>query len=194
MLLSQEINDLKVVAATSNIRDLIHEYREEVLDIVVWNIPSHHTLTPGARLLKECFPLAKILVMVTSRNSVYAGLLETLGADAVVPDDCLTSELSAVILKIHQTYAPPPSSNHVQEPDIDKKSPKLDSNENKIFLMLDRGYAPSEIASQMGISTEQVIRFSNSIKSKLGLENLPSKSSEGTGYQSHEKKTNKHRP
>jgi DNA-binding NarL/FixJ family response regulator len=172
LLLVQEIEDLNVVVSLPNIRELLHQYRQEVIDVIIWSIPSHHTLTPGARLLKECFPLAKILVMVSSRNSVYAGLLKTLGADAVIPDDCKISDLSEEIMKIHQTYAPPPSSNHVQEPGITNRPKKLSPTENKIFQMLSQGLSHTAIASRAGISEEKVAQYRSIIKMKLGVKNL----------------------
>ena len=118
LLLSQGIEGLTVVASTADLRILINQYRRESIDVILWDIPSHHVLTPGTRLLKECFPLAKIVVLVASKNVAYAGLLETLGADVVISADCEISDLFESILKAHRTYAPPPSSNHVQEPSI----------------------------------------------------------------------------
>lgn len=116
LLLTQTIDDFNVVASANDLRTLINKYRGEAIDVIVWDIPGHHALTPGTRLLKECYPLAKILVLVASKNAVYSGLLETLGADKVISSDCELSDLCEMILHIHKTYAPPPSSNHVQEP------------------------------------------------------------------------------
>ena len=128
LLLSQGIQDLIVVASTADLRILINQYRRETIDVIIWDIPSHHVLTPGTRLLKECFPLAKIVVLVASKNAAYAGLLETLGADKVISADCETSDLFETILKVHKTYAPPPSSNHVQEPGI----PEVKNQQSKV--------------------------------------------------------------
>ena len=128
LLFTDTVQKLKVVAATRNLRELINQYRNETVDVIVWDIPSHHALTPGTRLLKECFPLSKILVLVNSNNAVYAGLLETLGANAVLPADCEISDLYQTIIEIHKTYAPPPSSNHVQEPYEPKVLPSLEES------------------------------------------------------------------
>jgi DNA-binding NarL/FixJ family response regulator len=103
---------------------------------------------------------------------VYAGLLETLGADAVIPDDCQVSDLSEKIIKVHQTYAPPPSSNHVQEPEIANRPKKLNSTENKIFQMFNQGLSPTAIASRTGISKEKIAQYRSIIKMKLGVKNL----------------------
>lgn len=125
LLLKHGIEGLKIVASAGNLRDLLEQYRGATIDVVIWDIPSHHALNPGARILKECYPLAKLLVLVSSSNTVYAGLLETLGANAVLPADCQVTELYDAILKIHQSYAPPPSSNHVQEPFAKHIKPRL---------------------------------------------------------------------
>lgn len=116
LLLQQGINGLEIIASTGNLRDLLEEFREVPIDVIVWDIPGHHALTPGARILRECYPLAKLLVLVSTSNSVYTGLLETLGADVVLPATCNEAELIDVIIKINRSYAPPPLSNHVQEP------------------------------------------------------------------------------
>ena len=121
-LLNRNFENLTVVAAATDLRSLINQYRSQDIDVIIWDIPGHHVLTPGIRLLRERFPLAKILVLVASRNAVYAGLLETLGADRVLSADCELSDLCEAVLNIHKSYAPPPSSNHVQEPDSKKDS------------------------------------------------------------------------
>jgi len=122
LLLTKTIDDLNIVASALDLRNLINQHGREAIDLIIWDLPGHHVLTPGTRLLKERFPLAKILVLVASRNAVYAGLLETLGADRVLSADCELSDLCDAILNIHKSYAPPPSSNHVQEPDSEKDS------------------------------------------------------------------------
>ena len=116
LLLQHGISGLEMIASTGNLRDLLEKFREAPIDVIVWDIPGHHALTPGARILRECYPLAKLLVLVSSSNSVYAGLLETLGANVVLPATCKEAELIEAIMKIHRSYAPPPLSNHVQEP------------------------------------------------------------------------------
>jgi len=126
LLLKHGIKGLRIIASAGNLRELLEQFRGTTLDVVVWDIPSHHALTPGARILKERYPLAKLLVLVSSSNSVYAGLLETLGANAVLPTDCQVTELYEAILKIHQRYAPPPLSNHVQEPTAKDLKPRLE--------------------------------------------------------------------
>jgi DNA-binding NarL/FixJ family response regulator len=131
LLLKNGIEGLKVIASAGSLRDLLEQFRGAVIDVIIWDIPGHHALTPGARVLRECYPLSKLLVLVSSSNSVYAGLLETLGANAVLPADCQETELYKTILKIHESYAPPPSSNHVQEPLAKDISPRLESKESK---------------------------------------------------------------
>ncbi len=116
LLLQHGISGLEMIASTGSLRDLLEQFREAPIDVIVWDIPGHHALTPGARILRECYPLAKLLVLVSSSNTVYAGLLETLGANVVLPATCKEAELIEAIIKIHQSYAPPPLSNHVQEP------------------------------------------------------------------------------
>jgi DNA-binding NarL/FixJ family response regulator len=131
LLLTQTIDDFTVVASANDLRSLINRYKGEAIDVIVWDIPGHHVLTPGTRLLKECYPLAKILVLVASKNAVYAGLLETLGADKVISSDCELSDLCEIILDIHKSYAPPASSNHVQEPASEKaRKPPITKSKN----------------------------------------------------------------
>ena len=116
LLLDQGDTGVRVVAATSSLRELIDLSLGDGIDVIVWDIYSHHALSPGAHLLKECFPLAKVLVIVNSNNPVYAGLLETLGANAVLSVNCEIAEIFETISRISTTYSPPASSNHVQEP------------------------------------------------------------------------------
>jgi len=157
VLLQKRIHDLQIAASTSGIRDLIHKHRNQVVDVIIWSIPGHHSLTPGARLLKECFPLAKLLVMVPSRNLVYAGLLETLGADSVISDDCKVSELSQAIVTIHEIYVPPPSSNHVQEPMTNPAKPG--SMARKARKLYRQGLSYTEIAEKLGVLETEAKNF-----------------------------------
>lgn len=174
LLLMEGIHDITVVASTKNLRDLINLHRHTAIDVIVWDIPSHHVLTPGTRLLKECFPLAKILVLVTSRNAVYGGLLQTLGANAVISADCEINDLYQAILRLHETYAPPPSSNHVQEPSAHDAGPNLNNPELKVLESLNQGLTIAEIAKRLEISKSEVTCCWKSLKNKLGVKNLAS--------------------
>ena len=116
MLLQHHMDSIEIIGGARSLRELINQYSGNVLDVIVWDIPSHHVLAKGIKTLRECFPLARLLVLVSSSNSVYSGLLQTLGANAVLPATCQTPELFKTILQIHEKYSPPPTSNHVQEP------------------------------------------------------------------------------
>lgn len=172
LLLSQGIDGLTLVASTADLRSLIHQYRKETIDIIVWDIPSHHVLSPGTRLLKECFPLAKIVVLVASKNTAYTGLLKTLGADIVISSDCELSTLYETINKAHQTYAPPPSSNHVQEPENAVNSPKLERMETAVLELLNQGLSTAQIADQLKVTRNGIARLRHSLKNKLAAGNL----------------------
>ncbi len=172
LLLEELAENMVVVASTSNLRDLINNHRNALLDIIVWDIPSHHVLAPGIRLLQECFPLAKVLVLVNSKNTVYAGLLETLGANAVLAADCELNDLFSVINKIHQTYAPPPSSNHVQEPSQISDLPSLNQSEKLVLNLLHQQLSNTEIAGRLKITKSQVSTVCQALKRKLGVKNL----------------------
>ena len=169
LLLGSMVENIIVVASTNNLRDLINSYRNETVDVIVWDIPSHHALNPGARLLQECFPLAKLLVLVNSKNAVYAGLLETLGANAVLTADCEISDLLQIIGELHQRYAPPPSSNHVQEPSELIASPELDETEKQMLELLYQQLSEAEIATRLRITKAQVNTKCRSLKRKLGV-------------------------
>ncbi len=171
LLLSLEVEETSITATTSGIRDLIHNHRETLVDVVIWSIPGHHAMSPAARLIKECFPLCKILVMVPSRNVVYAGLLETLGADLVIPDDCQIPDLVKAILKIHETYSPPPSSNHVQEPNPTNKEKVNQLREAKVFQLKQKGYSVDEIALKLKIPKAEITDLTN--RREQGLNKPP---------------------
>lgn len=175
LLLSLEVEDTSIMASTSNIRDLIHHHREAQVDVVIWSIPGHHAMSPAARLVKECFPLCKILVMVPSRNVVYAGLLETLGADLVIPDDCQISDLTKAILKIHESYSPPASSNHVQEPNATNQNKADNRLEVKVFQLQQKGLSVGEIALKLKIPKAKIV---DAIKQKQQVEIKPSEGKE----------------
>jgi DNA-binding NarL/FixJ family response regulator len=157
LLLSREIKDLKIVAVSSSLRQLIDISPNLTVDIIVWDILSHHSLSPGARLLIDCFPLAKILVLIGSRNPVYAGLLETLGANAVLPVDCEIREIRETIYRLHETYSPPASSNHVQEPSIEL-SILLSEFETRLIRHLAKGKGVDDISQKLGLDRSVIHR------------------------------------
>ncbi len=169
LLLNQAIDDLTIVATASSLRSLIHHHQGVIVDVIVWDIPGHHVLTPGTRLLKECFPLARILVLVASKNAVYAGLLETLGADKVLPADCELADLCNAILNIHKSYAPPPSSNHVQEPDLAEGEVVLESREIEFLESLNMGLSMGQIAKKTKARKAHLAVLLRSLKGKLGV-------------------------
>ena len=169
LLLGSMMENMVVAASTTNLRELINAYRNETIDVIIWDIPSHHALNPGARLLQECFPLSKLLVLVNSKNAVYAGLLETLGANAVLTADCEISDLLQIISELHQKYAPPPSSNHVQEPSELVTSPELDESEKLVLKLLYQQLSEAEIATRLSITKAQVNTTCRTLKRKLGV-------------------------
>lgn len=177
LLISLEVDATSITASTSNIRELIHNHREAPVDVVIWSISGHHAMSPAARLIKECFPLSKILVMVPSRNVVYAGLLETLGADLVIPDDCQIYDLTKAILKIHESYSPPASSNHVQEPNPSNQDKVNHKLEKEVLQLHQKGLSVGEIAIKLNISKE---RISNVINRKQEVVSKPSEGDESS--------------
>ena len=157
LLLSREVKGVKIVAVSANLRQLIDVSPNLTIDIIVWDIFSHHSLSPGARLLIDCFPLAKILVLIGSRNPVYAGLLETLGANAVLPVDCEIREIRETIYRLHETYSPPASSNHVQEPSVESNF-LLSELEILLIRYLVDGLKVDDIAKKLGFDKSVVQR------------------------------------
>lgn len=192
LLLEQGVEGVEVIASVGNLRDLLEQFRETSLDVIVWDIPSHHALTPGARILRECYPLAKLLVLVSSSNSVYAGLLETLGANAVLPADCQVNELFQTILEIHERYAPHPSSNHVQEPlplarDL---RPRLCLKESTVLKLISDGLTGKEIARRLGLSESNISKCRSILCKKLKAETTRALIQKGIEFQFIESKNN----
>ena len=172
LLLSREVKGLKIVAVSANLRRLIDVSPNLTVDVIVWDVFGHHSLSPGARLLIDCFPLAKILVLIGSRNPVYAGLLETLGANAVLPVDCEIKEIRETIYKLHETYSPPASSNHVQEPSVESSFP-LSEFEVLLIRYLAGGLGMDDISQKLGYDKsivqrqcERLIEKTNARKNK----------------------------
>ncbi len=174
LLLKGGIEDLNVIASAGNLREFLGQFKGKSIDVIIWDIPGHHALTPGAKILKECYPLSRLLVLVSSSNSVYAGLLETLGANAVLPADCHETELYQAILNIHRSYAPPPLSNHVQEPMAKSTTHRLKGIELTVLKLISQGRSCQEIAQQLNLSEHSIFKCQTTLKKKFEVETTSS--------------------
>jgi DNA-binding NarL/FixJ family response regulator len=173
LLLENNIQNLQVVGQGRNLRELIDDFVGETVDVVIWEIPNHHVLTPGTRVLRDRFPLAKILVLVSNSNPIYAGLLETLGVNAVLPTNCIIDELFETLWKAHKEHTPHASSNHVQEPLVQVVNPRLDKFELAVLQLLANGTTDSEIAVKLYLKKEKIHECKLRLKRKLRAGDKP---------------------
>lgn len=174
-LLLRQFEDLKMMAATGSLRELIQEHPSAVLDVILWELPSHHVLPPGIKVIRETYPLAKVLALADARNGVYAGLLVNLGAAAVAGPQITGAQLHRAIRELHQSYAPPPSSNHVQEPPASEgHGVHLSIRELDVLQLICQGFSGRKIGERLQISKRTVDGHRLQLRRKLEVKNAAS--------------------
>ena len=169
VLLEHNMDSVEIIGGARSLRDLINKYSGRTLDLIIWDIPSHHVLAKGIKTLRECFPIGRLLVLVSSSNTVYSGILQTLGANAVLPSTCQAPALFKTILQIHEKYSPPPASNHVQEPMSVVKDLPLTSIELTLLRFKCQGLTDTELQQQLELNSSSVSNCLSTIKDKLGV-------------------------
>ena len=161
---------IEVVASVNHLRQLLADQQDQVLDVVLWHIPSHHALPPGLRILKERYPTVKIVALTEGENNLYSGLLLNLGADLAISANASPPELFKTILQAHNQYVPPPSSNHVQDPapmPLTAPQKLLSKREQQILQLICEGYTDPQIAKQLGLSKRTVDGHRQRLRKKL---------------------------
>ena len=165
-------SDLKIAATASNMGELIQHYTDQDLDVIVWHLSGHHALVPGLRLIRDQYPIAKLLVLCDAQKGMYTGFLSNLGADAVIDYSATGNELHQSIVELSKKYAPPPSSNHVQDPMAHKMTfHGLTPREQQILQLVCEGISTPVIAHELKLSRRTVEGHRKRLRKKLKARN-----------------------
>lgn len=126
--------------------------------------------------VKKNFPLIKIIILTSyDDKEVLTKSLEA-GIDGFLPKEAVADELIEAIETVlsNQNYLgktiPFQSINHV----FSKQSKKLDvltKTENKVFLMICKGFLNQQISDSLNISVHTVESHRSNIKNKLSIKN-----------------------
>ncbi len=149
---------LRVVTVSKHLRELIASQNESI-DVILWHISSHHTLPPGMSVLKEHFPLAKVIALTENESNLYSGLLVNLGISMTICTTAQVQELYKAIIQVAKQYVPPPSSNHVEEPSAPhplNQHAILSPRERVVLQLICQGLTDQQIALKLGISRRTV--------------------------------------
>ena len=171
-LLLESLEDVQLVAAVSGLKELIHQFHKEVFDIVLWNLSGHHALVPGLQLIREHYPITKVMVLTDTSHGLYTGFLINLGADAVIASHVTIDHLRHSMIALSRSYAPPPSSNHVQDPESPKTAKsRLSEDELMVLQLICKGASTLDIALELKLSVDLVKQYRQDLKKKLKVNN-----------------------
>ncbi len=165
----EDHSEFEMIAVAKNISELVRGWPHNILDIILWQISGHHALPPGLKVLKEHYPLARILILADGDNQIYSGLLVNLGAHLVMSPSCSAEELCQKIVDLSRSYIPPASSNHVQDPL--PKSSVLTPRECQILHLICQGFNDREIAERLNLSKRTVDGHRLKLRKKLKAPN-----------------------
>jgi len=171
-LLLESLEDVQLVAAVSGMKELIHQFHQEIFDVILWNISGHHALVPGLQLIREHYPVAKVMVLTDTSHGLYTGFLINLGADAVIESHVTLNHLRKSMIALSRSYAPPPSSNHVQDPETPENAKSmLSENELMVLQLVCKGASTLDIALELKLSVDRVKQYRQDLKKKLKVNN-----------------------
>ena len=166
------VEDLEIVATTTNGEEALKKAHELSPDIVVLdiNMPVLNGLD-AIELFQEQLPDIKLLILSMHDNREYISTAIMYGARGYVLKDVPTKEVVAAIQAIHSggTYFSSGVSNVLMGTCDPERTGPLTTREQDILLKLVEGLSNKEVARDLGISVRTVETHRRNIKRKLGI-------------------------
>jgi DNA-binding NarL/FixJ family response regulator len=162
--------DMLVVAASSNGRDAIQQFRKHRPDVTLMDLQMPEMSGTDAILaIRAEFPDARIIVLSTHAGDVQALRALQAGARGYLLKDAVPEELLATIRAVQagKKTLSPTVSQGIAEHAIEDA---LTNGEIDVLRLIAEGKANKRIADRLSISEETVKTRVKSILSKLGAD------------------------
>lgn len=169
--------DLKVVGEAADGLELMSLLSTVVPDMVILDISMPHLRgIEAARLIKEKYPEAKVLILTMHKDAEYVSRAFSAGADGYLVKEDADHELFSAVEKIRagSNYLSPRLSEGLAEEWVRIQSGDqklLTAREKEVLRLIVEGKSNKEIADVLFISVRTVERHRANIMDKLNLKN-----------------------
>jgi DNA-binding NarL/FixJ family response regulator len=169
--------DLKVVGEAGDGLELMSLLKTVVPDMVILDISMPHLRgLEAARLIKEKYPEAKVLILTMHKDAEYVSRAFSAGADGYLVKEDADHELFSAVEKIRAGghYLSPRLSEGLAEEWVRIQSGDqklLTAREKEVLRLIVEGNSNKEIADILFISVRTVERHRANIMDKLNLKN-----------------------
>jgi len=164
--------ELQVVGEADDGRSLLEHLATTPTDVVVLdlNMPEMGGIE-ALRQMRARFPRTSVLIVSMFAEDATAARLLRLGAAGYLTKGRSAGELVDAVKKVASgvRYITPSLASHLLEASEAPPHERLTEREHQVFLLLEAGKSPSDVAIELGVSASTVSTYIARIRKQLGV-------------------------